>query len=240
MKSKKIFSVVHTGKDLKIKPQYLTFLLMLYITFSLVGSAILYKVIQIGPLSAPGGILDVPIVLLMEDIIAEVYGYRISRTLLWYTLFSMLIFIGCVELIVHLPSPGYWHGQSDYLYVFGNLDKGVPIMVVGLFCGRFTNLYVITKLKILVKGRYFWVRSIFSSLIGDLISLGIIYGIAFWSLPILDRFHMFASDISVRLIYSIIGGGIGVLIVRFLKKREGIDIYDRKTSFNPFRINPEE
>ena len=194
---KKIPDTVQTDVS-KVKPQYLTFLMMLYVTLSLVGSAVLYKLVKLDFLVAPGGLLSLPFVLLLEDVIAEVYGYRISRILLWYILISMLVFIFFVEGIIHLPSPGYWTGQVNYIDVFGPLDKGVPIMAFGIFCGRFTNLYVITKLKILVKGRYFWIRSILACLIGDVIALLIIYGIAFWSLSFDDKLHLFLSDMFVR------------------------------------------
>jgi uncharacterized integral membrane protein (TIGR00697 family) len=228
--------LIQTGAD-KVKPQYLTFLMMLYVTLTLAGCPMLYKVIQVGFITAPGGILAVPIVLLLEDIIAEVYGYRISRTLLWYLLLSMLIFIFFDELVINLPSPSYWEGKAAYQAIFGALGKGVPVMVFGIFCGRFVNLYIITKLKILVKGRYFWLRSIFACLIGDIVALSIIYTIDFWSLPFSDEAHLFFSDMFVRVSYSIFGGGIGLFIVKFLKKKEGIDVYDYETNFNPFKLS---
>jgi uncharacterized integral membrane protein (TIGR00697 family) len=221
----------------KVKPQYLTFLLMLYITFSLIGCPVLFKLVQVGFIVGPGGLVSLPFVLLLEDIIAEVYGYSISRTMLWYILFSMLLFIFSIEFIINLPSPSYWSGESAYQFVFGALGKGVPIMVFAIFCGRFINLYTITKLKLLTKGRNFWLRSIFACFVGDIVALTIIYGIAFHNVPFPEMVHLFLSDLFVRVAYSIVGGGIGVYIVKFLQKKEGIDVYDYKTNFNPFRLS---
>jgi len=221
----------------KVKPQYLTFLLMLYVTFSLIGCAVLYKIIKIDFIVGPGGILSLPFVLLMEDIIAEVYGYKISRILLWYILISQLIFTYFVIMIVDMHSPSYWHLQQAYLEVFGGLGKGTTTMVVAIFMGRFLNLYVITKMKILWKGKLFWIRSVFSSLCGDLVTLTILYTIAFSYLPFSEMSHLYLSDLFTRVAYSIIGGGPALLIVMFLKKREGIDVYDYGTNFNPFKIS---
>lgn len=225
---------------LKVKPQYLTFLTMIYVTLTLSGCPVLYKIVHVGFINAPGGLVPLPFVLLLEDVIAEVYGYRISRVLLWYLLISMLLFIFMVEFIIHMPSPAYWHGEQAYLQVFGKLDTGVPIMVFGIFSGRFLNLFVITKLKILVKGRYFWIRSVFACLAGDVISLAIIYGWAFSSAPFSTQLHLFASDMFVRVCYSIVGGFFGVLLVAFLKNRERLDVYDYFTNFNPFRLSVQD
>lgn len=235
--SKDEFSKNIQTSAVTVKPQYLTFMTMLYVTFTLIGCPVLYKLIKIGFITAPGGLLPLPIVLLLEDIIAEVYGYRISRILLWYLLTSMLLFIFFITFIINLPSPGYWHNEAAFHTVLGPLSSGVPIMVFGIFCGRFSNLFVITKLKIFTRGKYFWLRSIFSCLVGDIVALTIIYNLAFWSLPFSAKLHLFLSDMSVRVGYSIIGGFLGTYFVNFLKKKEGIDVYDLTTNFNPFKLN---
>jgi uncharacterized integral membrane protein (TIGR00697 family) len=222
---------------MEVKPQYLTFLLMLYVTFSLAGNSVLFKLVQIDFLTGPGGILVIPLILLLEDIIAEVYGYKISRTLLWYILISELLFSFLVISIIHVHSPSYWHEQTAFNDVFGSLLQGTPILVLGVFSGRFLNLYIITKLKILMKGRYFWIRSIFSCLCGDLVTLTIIFTFLFDGMPLETKAHLYLSDLFMRVLYSIFGGGLGMFIVRFLKKKEGLDVYDFNTNFNPFKLD---
>lgn len=221
----------------KVKPQYLTFLLMLYVTFSLIGDAVLYKIIKIGFVVGAGGILSLPFVLLLEDIIAEIYGYKISRVLLWYILISQLIFTFFVLMVIHVPSPAYWHGEHAYNVVFGNLAKGVPIMVFSIFAGRFLNLYVITKLKVLLRGRFFWPRSVLSSLCGDIVTLTLLYPIVFSGFSFGEMEHFYLSDLFTRLVYSIVGGGVALLVVIYLKKKEGVDVYDTHTNFNPFKLS---
>lgn len=224
-------------QGLKVKPQYLTFLFMLYVTLSLAGNATLFKIVQIGFITGPGGILVIPIILLLEDVIAEIYGYKISRTLLWYILFSELFFSLIVISIIKINSPSYWHEQADFNVVFGSLFQGTPILVLGVFSGRFLNLYIITKLKILTKGRYFWIRSVFSCLCGDLLTLTIIFSFLFPEMPFDVRAHLYLSDLFMRVSYSIFGGGLGVLIVKYFKKKEGINVDDLKTKLNPFKLD---
>lgn len=125
---------------------------MLYVCFNLLGTALLFKIVKVGPGSAPGGIFFVPLVLLIEDIVAELYGYKISRALLWYVLSSSLIFSVLSLVVVHLPSPEYWHLDTAYHTVFDPLLRGSIALFLAISVGRFFNIYALTKMKILVHG----------------------------------------------------------------------------------------
>ena len=54
--------VLDTTHSTKVQPQYLTFLLMLYITLTLIGCPLLYKIFEIGYIVGVGGILPLPFV----------------------------------------------------------------------------------------------------------------------------------------------------------------------------------
>lgn len=216
---------------------YLLLLIVLYVTFSLLGTVLLYKLVVVGPGLAPGGLFVLPFVLLIEDVVAEVYGYKISRVLLWFVFLSMIVFTVSALIIVHLPSPTYWHLQPAFNEVFDPILRGAPSLLLALFVSRFTNIYMITKLKILVNGRFFWLRSIFSSSLGGFLGLIIAFGLAFGngiSLAGLEK--LILTDYSVRLLYAVLGGGPAWLLVIFLKSKENIDIYDVGTNFNPFQF----
>lgn len=216
---------------------YLLFLIILYVTFNLLGTVLLYKLVVVGPGMAPGGLFVLPFVLLIEDIVAEVYGYKISRILLWFTFLSMAVFTIGSLLIIHLPSPSYWHLQSSFNNVFNPILRGAPSLIVALSVSRFINIFLITKLKILVKGKYFWLRSIFSALLGGAIGLVIAFGLAYGtSVPLVGIEKLILTDYLVRLLYALFGGGPAWLVVIFLKKRENVDVYDIGTNFNPFKL----
>lgn len=222
--------------DARIK--LLLFLMMLYFTINLIGIPMAYKLIAIGPLTGPGGLAVLPLIFLIEDIIVELYGYKISRFLLWLILGSSIIFsVACVS-IIHLPSPSYWHLQKEYDTVFNPIMKSGPAAVLAIFAGRFTNIILMTKWKILLRGRHFWLRSIFSTLIGSLIALSVFFVISFGgtvSFSVLES--LFLSDMAVRLGYTIIGGIPVAFLVRYLKKKLGIDAYEEHINFNPFSLD---
>lgn len=213
-------------------------LVILHITFSLVGTVLLYKLVAVGPGLAPGGLFVLPFVLLIEDIIAEVYGYKIARLLIWFLFLSMFVFTASALIIIHLPSPSYWNLQSSFDQVFNPITVAAPSLIAGLFISWFINIYGITKLKILFKGKLFWLRSIASSLIGGLICVFVVFGITYGHSISEENLHrLFLTDIFVRTIYAIFGSGPASLMVQFVKRKEKIDVYDVSTNFNPFKLN---
>ena len=217
---------------------YLMLLLVFYVTFSLLGTVLLYKLVAIGPALAPGGLFVLPFVLLIEDVIAEVYGYKISRLLLWYLFLSMLVFAVIAWLIVKMPSPAYWHLQGAFNIVFDPIVRSALGFIFSLAIIRFLNIYVISKSKILLHGRFFWLRSIFSTMLGSIAGLVVLFMIAFYhGVAFITIEKLFYTDYAFRFVYALIGGGPAWLLVIYLKDKEKIDVYDIGTNFNPFSMS---
>lgn len=220
------------------KAKVLWFLTMLYYTINLIGIPVTYKLITIGPLVGPGGLAILPCIFLLEDIIVEIYGYKVSRYLLWMIFASTIIFSLAVVFIVHLPSPGYWHSQANYNAIFDPILKTAPAAVLAMFVGRFSNIILMTKWKILLKGRFFWLRSVFSTLLGSAIALAVFFLLSFWgSAPITVIEKLFLSDLIVRLSYTIIGGIPVAFLVSYLKRKLGFNVVESNINFNPFSLD---
>lgn len=231
-------NILHLDDENKAKIQFIMLFTMLYVCFNLLGCALLFKLVKIGPGVAPGGIFFLPIVLLIEDIVAELYGYKISRALLWYVLLSSMIFSICCLMVIQLPSPAYWTYDAAYHTVFDPLLRGSIALFLSISVGRFFNIYALTKMKILVQGRYFWIRSILSTSVGGLITLSILFGIAYGnSVPFTEIKRLFITDYAIRVCYAVFGGIPAAFIVAYIKRNYGIDIYDYNTNFNPFKIS---
>jgi len=233
VEKQKIFSQDMCGSP------YLLLLIVLYTTFILSGVTLLYKLVIVGPALFEGGLFLVPFVLLIEDVIAEVYGYKISRLLIWLVSLALIIFTTTILIIIHLPSPAYWHLQTDYNIVFDPLLRALFAVLIGqLFASQFINILVITKLKILVNGRFFWFRSILAAMLGGLVGATVGFVLEFGadvSFQVLER--LILTDYAVRSLYAVLGGGPAWLLVLYLKKKENIDVYDINTNFNPFKLS---
>lgn len=216
----------------------LHFLAMLYYTINIIGIPVMYKIIVVGPLVGPGGLVILPFIFLLEDIIVELYGFKVSRFLLWLVLASTIIFSLLTVWIVHLPSPTYWHKQEIYNIVFDPILKVGFSSVLAVFVGRFTNIILMTKWKIMMKGRFFWIRSIFSTFIGSALALAVFFGLSFTGTVSLKAIEtLFLSDIAVRVGYTVIGGLPVAFLVAYLKNKIGLDTFEKGLDFNPFSLN---
>lgn len=219
--------------------QYKAFslLAMIYITIILSADVLIYKIVNFGSITITVGSLVTPFWFVMTDIIAEVYGYQLTRRLIWSGIVCGLLFtIICVSLI-HLPSPTYWHYQSAYDQVLGKLPRVMMGYIAGVMAGAFANTYLITKWKILVRGKYFWLRSIGSSGVGQLAFtivtlmldlLGVI--------PLHIIMQLIVISFVIKLLVTTTLAFPSTLIVGYLKQVENIDVYDYNTDFNPFKF----
>lgn len=219
--------------------KYIIFLAMLSIVVTLVPSAMLYRLIEIDHLILPGGMLIFPLIYLLTDVVTEVYGYKMARLFIWLAVISNFIFALLIFSVIYLPSPS--HSlliSSEYYNVFHGILRADIANLIGVLTSRFINAYLMSKWKILVYGRFFILRSFVATLIGDIIMLMFWAPIAFAG--IVDLRAMLAitlSDFLVRAIYAAVGTIPAAFIVRYLKKKEKVDIYDIHTSFNPFSLN---
>lgn len=211
---------------------------MLYLTMMLISIALAYKLVKVGNMTMAASSIVLPIWYVINDMISEVYGYQVSRQVIWYAILCEALFIFASFLLIHLPSPDFWHYQTSFDNVFGNLPRVFIGSFFGITMGSFINAYFITKWKILLRGRYFWLRSIGSSAIGEAIFT--IVTIMFDYLGVFP-FDKIIQVISISYTIKITGLIISVipasLIIPLIKKIEGIDFYDSHTNFNPFKLS---
>lgn len=213
------------------------FLAMTYITLILAADVLIYKIIHIGALTMTVGSLVTPFWFLMTDIIAEVYGYQLTRRLIWSSIGCSFLFMVICSSLIQLPSPSIWPYQSAYDQVLGKLPWVFLGSVFGIIGAAFTNTYLLIKWKILVKGKYFLVRSIGSSAIGMLVftTITLTYDLK-GSLPISEIIEFILISYSIKLLITPILAVFSTIVVYYLKRFENIDIYDYDTNFNPFNF----
>lgn len=217
--------------------QYKYFLLLasLYITITLTATALTYRLVSIGPFTLHGGSVIFPFSYILGDIITEVYGYRLSRQLIWISIICGFAFSLMVTIVIYLPAPNFWHDQQTYLYVFGNSLRFTIGASAAGFIGSFINIYSISKSKIYLHGKYFWLRSFFSSTFGEAIQSLIGISIGFIGIvPISNVVGIMTTSFMMKIIYSIAAVGPANYVAIYLKQKEGVDIYDYETKFTPF------
>ena len=195
------------------------------------------------PLAFDGGTLLFPISYIFGDVLTEVYGYSRGRRVIWIGFAMAALMSVTLWLVGRMPGEATWQatvGQSAFNAVLGGVSSGGIIVasLVAYFAGEFSNSYVLARLKVLTRGRWLWMRTIGSTLVGEGIdsTLFVLIACAFGVFP-------WATALSIIVANYIFKVGIEVLctpstyrIISVLKRAEREDYYDVDTNFNPFKV----
>jgi uncharacterized integral membrane protein (TIGR00697 family) len=154
------------------EPKYLHYAVVLFAMFMLADQVMMYRLVEIGPFSITAGAFLMPFYYFLGDLIAEVYGFHVARRMIVAVLVCCIIFSIIITLLNQLPVPSNWAYGQDYNIVLGHLIRSTILGIgVAVLIGSYVNAYVISKLKVLTKGRVFIIRCIGSSAIGELIQM---------------------------------------------------------------------
>lgn len=195
------------------------------------------KVIRLFGITATGGLLVFPISYIINDCIAEVWGFRKARLIIWSGFISNFLVIGLAQIVVHLPAPPFWEGEAGFNFVFRMAPRIAFASLVAFLVGSFLNAYVMSRMKIASKGRHFSLRAIVSTLIGESADSLVFFPIAFLGLmPARELLVMMGMQAFLKSLYEVIVLPVTVRVVKYIKKVDGNDVYDTDTSYNPLKI----
>lgn len=213
----------------------LVIFIALFITCLITANVIAVKVISLGPFLLPAAIFIFPLSYIFGDVLTEVYGYRLARRVIWLGFLCNLIFVFFVWVGQVLPAAPFWEGQEAYQRILGYTPRLLAASFLGYLVGEFANSFILSKMKIMTRGRWLWSRTIGSTIIGQGLDTSIFITVAFIGtpsfLPIMILYHWLAKTLIEALATP-----ITYVMVNWMKRREAIDTYDYDTRFNPFRI----
>src|SRR3989339_601216 len=217
--------------------KYLMFFGTAFVACFLVQGVLLNRLIKIfGDYYITGGTFIYFVSPLISDVVAEVYGYRVARQILWLGLFSIIFLTTCSAIVIRLPYPSFWRVTRDaYFTVMHPLVRGTIAGIFAILVGQFINIYLISKWKILLKGKYFWLRSVGSSVIGDAITVATSITLIFWGrIPTKALMYFVIPELIIMVIFSAVGAIPALILARVTAKAEGLNNYDVGVNFNPF------
>ncbi len=224
----------------KQKSQYrwLLLLSMIYMMGWIATYPMVYKMVEWKHILEPGAIFMFPLSYAIADVIAEVYGYAAARQIVWFSMFVGFIYCISLKFVANLPPPSDWKGQEGYLLVFSPILRAYFAITIASVLGNFINIYIISKFKILMCGRHFWLRSILSTSIGELVFTIVGGTLAYTGIEPISKIPFLMLDGYIfKMIYAFIAVLPVVLLATWLKNTEKIDIYDRNVDYNPFKIS---
>jgi uncharacterized integral membrane protein (TIGR00697 family) len=218
----------------------------LFVTSLVVSNIIAIKPVAIGTFYLPSAIVIFPVSYILGDVLTEVYGYQRARQVIWIGFGCNLLSVAAIYLSVMMPPAPFWmlgpftspeKSQEAYAVIFGFAPRILLASFIAYLAGEFLNAVVMAKIKIAMGGRHLWVRTISSTLLGQLADSAIFITAAFYDiLPSAILATMIGTQWLIKSLYEVLLTPLTYSVVNYLKKAEGEDFYDDKTNFNPFVI----
>ncbi|MBY0284328.1 MAG: queuosine precursor transporter [Sphingomonas sp.] len=236
-----------SARDLGREPfRYFDFVMAAFVAIILLSNVIgAGKVAQIwlpgvGYWPFGAGILFFPISYVIGDVLTEVYGYARARRVIWAGTVAVLFMAFMSFVVVALPPAPDWKNQAAYETILGQVPRIVFASVCAFWAGEFVNSYVLARMKLWTGGKQLWSRTIGSTVAGQAVDSLIFYPLAFWGA------EGWTNDLVIKVLltqwllkvsWEVLLTPVTYLVVNFLKAREGVDVFDDKTDFTPFRAD---
>lgn len=215
--------------------RYLDFFITMFVVVLLISNLVGQKICAIGPFRISGAQLLFPVTYIFGDVFTEVYGYSGARRAIWMGFLASAVMAAFGMLVVALPPAPDWPHQSAFEVVFGFVPRMVVASLIAYWAGEFTNSFVMAKMKVWSQGKHLWMRTIGSTVAGQIVDSILVITIAFagkesWS----TIGNLIVSGYLGKVLYEAAMTPATYAAVNGLKKAEGVDVYDVATDFNPF------
>jgi uncharacterized integral membrane protein (TIGR00697 family) len=185
----------------------------------------------------PAAILIFPLSYIIGDVLTEVYGYGQARRVIWLGFFCNLVTVLAIVAGQALPVASFWDGQEAYERILGYTPRLLLASFLAYLAGEFANSFVLAKMKIATGGRWLWMRTIGSTLVGQGLDSLVFITLAFvGTIPASALVLTIVTQWLAKSIYEAAVTPLTYVVVKFLKRKEGLDVYDHDTRFSPFSI----
>jgi queuosine precursor transporter len=209
----------------------------LFVTCLLTANIIAAKLVVVGGLTLTAGIVIFPISYVLGDVLTEVWGYAAARRVIWLGFACNALMVLAIWLGGELPAAPFWRGELAYQEILGHTPRILMASFVAYLIGEFANAFVLAKLKIATQGRWLWMRTIGSTVVGQALDSVVFVTLAFAGIvPAGTLAGIVAGQWLVKVVYEAAATPLTYAAVAWLKSREQVDTFDYDTDFNPVRL----
>ncbi|MEW6664619.1 MAG: queuosine precursor transporter [Thermodesulfobacteriota bacterium] len=206
----------------------------LFVTCLITANIIAVKLVNIFGFILPAAVLIFPISYITGDVLTEVYGYRQARRIIWLGFFCNALMVAAVWIGQVLPPASFWDGQPAYERILGYTPRLLLASLLAYLAGEFANSFVLAKMKIATRGRWLWMRTIGSTLVGQGLDSAVFMTLAFaGTIPAGALAGAVVTQWLAKSAYEALATPFTYAVVSLLKRKEGMDVYDHDTRFNP-------
>ena len=208
----------------------------LFVTSLVVSNIIAVKIGAFGNYFLPVGVILFPITYIIGDVLTEVYGFASARRAIWIGFVCNLVAVIAIYISIHIPSAPFFENQKAFEQILGFAPRLLVASFVAYLVGQFANSLVMAKMKIKTAGKHLWMRTIGSTIVGEGLDSLIFIVIAFWGVIPNDVIGgLILAQWMFKTLFEVVLTPVTYAVVGYLKKPEQIDVYDKDTSFNPFK-----
>ena len=213
-------------------------LVALFVTCLIAANITAVKLIAVFGLLLPAAIVIFPVSYILGDVLTEVYGYRQARGVIWLGFLCNLVVVATIWVGLVLPAASFWDGQAAYERILGLAPRILAASFLAYLVGEFANAFVLAKMKIATEGRWLWTRTIGSTLVGQGLDSLIFIVLAFaGTIPLDALMGLVVTQWLVKSAYEAAATPVTYAVVGYLKRSEGVDVYDRDTRFSPLALS---
>jgi hypothetical protein len=209
----------------------------LFVTCLLTANVIAAKLIVVAGVVLTAGIVIFPLSYVLGDVLTEVWGYGAARRVIWLGFACNAVMVAAIWVGGELPAAPFGASQFAYDEMLGMAPRILGASLVAYLVGELANAFVLAKLKIATRGRWLWLRTIGSTVVGQALDTTVFVVLAFaGSMPGPTLAGVVVGQWIFKVLYEAAGTPLVYAAVSWLKAREGVDAYDRATDFNPIRL----
>lgn len=221
-----------TNTNHAVKGRYYQLLTVIFIASLISANIIAVKIIGIFGFVVPAGIIIFPVSYIINDLLTEVYGYDAAKRAVWLGFFANAIVVLFVTVAVLLPAASFWQHTDAFTVIFSYTPRLLAASFVAYVLGSLANASVLSRLKIATHGRYLWLRTIGSTIVGEGLDSLLFVTIAFvGTTPSWAVVGMIVTQWAMKVGYETIATPLTYACVSWLKRRERIDTYDTHATY---------
>ncbi len=213
---------------------------ILFCTCLIASNLLETKILQFTPsFTITAGVLCFPLSYILNDCIAEVWGFRKARLIIWSAFLMNFLVVALGQLAVLLPAATFWkENEAHFNFVFGLAPRIAVASFLAFLVGSFINAYVMSRMKLRSRGRHFSARAIVSTLVGEGADSLIFFPLAFGGLmPFTELLRLMLIQVVVKTLYEVIALPLTIRVVDFVKKLDDTDTFDSDLdSYNPLKV----
>jgi queuosine precursor transporter len=212
-----------------------------FVTCLVVSNIIAGKLMSVAGFVLPAAAMLFPVTYIFGDVLTEVYGFRKARLAIWTGFAANLLMSAVFVAALAAPHPGFWTGQPAYEAVLGFTPRVVLASLVAYAAGELSNSMILSRLKVLTRGRWLWARTIGSTVVGEAVDTALFLGIAFaGTLPPAVLGGMMLAQYVWKVLYEAAATPLTYVFVRWVKRTEGIDTFDDNVRYSPIGLGAVE